>query len=58
MQPSFVLPTVVADWDPIKGKEGPLDDLNYSIGDEGLAKAASSSLTYPVKHGMVSLLVL
>lgn len=54
MQPSFVLPTVVANWDPtIKKGGGPLDDLDYSIGHEALSKAATSSLTYPVKHGMV-----
>ena len=54
LQPSFVIPTVVANWDPlIKGGEGPLDDLDYSIGHEALSKAAASSLTYPVKHGMV-----
>lgn len=54
VQPSFVIPTVVANWDPsIKACEGPLDDLDFSIGEEALSKAASSSLTYPIKHGMV-----
>ena len=54
MQPNFVIPTVVANWDPaMRRGGGQLDDLDYSIGHEALSKASSSSLTYPIKHGMV-----
>lgn len=55
MQPSFVIPTVVANWEPaMRRGGGQLDDLDYSIGHEALSKASSSSLTYPIKHGMVT----
>lgn len=37
-----------------KGKPGLLSDLDFSIGDEALGKAVTHSLTYPLRHGMVS----
>ena len=52
VQPSAVIPTVVA-VPPVRARPGPLDDLDYSIGNEALAAATSCSLHYPVKQGVV-----
>lgn len=52
MQPSAVIPTVVA-VPPVRARPGPLDDLDYNIGNEALAAATSCSLHYPVKQGVV-----
>ena len=52
LQPTFVIPTVIG-IPEFKGRGGPLNDLDFCIGDEAIGKAASSSLTYPIRQGMV-----
>ena len=52
LQPTFAIPTVVG-IPEFKGRGGPLNDLDFCIGDEAISKAASSSLTYPIRQGMV-----
>ena len=52
LQPSVVVPTVLA-VPQARSRPGPLDDLDYCIGDEALAAATSCSLHYPVRQGVV-----
>lgn len=54
MQPSVVIPTVLAT-PQAPSRPGPLDDLEYCIGNEALAAATSCSLHYPVRQGVVSI---
>ena len=54
-QPSVVLPTVLA-LPQARSRPGPLDDLDYSIGNKALAAATACSLQYPVRQGVVSAL--
>ena len=52
-QSSVVIPTVLAA-PQARSRPGPLDDLEYCIGNEALAAATSCSLHYPVRQGVVS----
>ncbi|KAK9815824.1 hypothetical protein WJX72_010232 [[Myrmecia] bisecta] len=56
VEPTFVFPTAVAVNDDVKkagGRGSVLADLDYHIGDEALSNAATYSVHYPIRHGMV-----
>lgn len=54
LQPNFVIPTAIGVPDHTKRtRKAPLVDLDFSIGTEALDKAASSTVTFPIRHGVV-----
>lgn len=55
-EPSYIFPTLIATNDNVTG--GPsssqgADDLNFHIGDDGVANSKSYATHYPVRHGLV-----
>jgi actin-related protein 3 len=57
VEPSLTIPTAVT-YDAVTSKSSSkvtgLEDLDFSIGHEALANAATSSVSYPIKQGMVN----
>ena len=56
MQPSMTIPTavgVINQNNRPNFKASGLEDLDFHIGHDAIANAASCSVNYPVRHGMV-----
>ena len=56
IEPSYIVPTVIATNDAVDKKPGAkkvtIDDLDFHIGDEATkANATGYSLSYPIRHG-------
>jgi len=55
MNPSYIIPTVVgsdekAGAEPSRGK---MDDLDFYVGDEAVARSRHLQLNYPIRHGLI-----
>ena len=58
VQPSITIPTAVGvsnQLNRLNSKATGLEDLDFHIGHDALANSATYSVSYPVRHGMVSL---
>ena len=54
--PSYIFPTLIATNEGIGGKSGQTlgaEDLNFHIGDDGVANSKTFAINYPVRHGIV-----
>ncbi len=61
LQPSMTIPTAIGVNDYLNKpnfKATGLEDLDFHIGHDALANSASYSVSYPVRHGMVGLMLL
>ena len=55
VEPSHIIPTCIAVNDSVAtaGRRGPLEDLDFTIGYEALSNAASTTVSWPIRHGQV-----
>ena len=55
VEPSYIIPTCIGVNDSVAtaGRRGPLEDLDFAIGYEALGNAASASVNWPIRHGLV-----
>ena len=55
-EPSFIIPSCIGVNDAVSGagrRGSALDDLDFAIGNEALAAASSTTVSWPIRHGQV-----